>query len=104
MTRKISILFYGKKSRITKDNMVPIDIRITVNRIRVYDCSTSKLVEVTKWSPAAGKVKGNSEEARIINNYPDARQTTLNTRSLLGNPAMYGDSAGPGSFSNNTSF
>jgi hypothetical protein len=79
MTHKISILFYGKKSRTTKDDMVPIYIRITVNGIRVYDCSTSKLIEVTKWSPEAGKVKGNSEEARITNNYLDALKNKVHS-------------------------
>lgn len=56
MTHKISILFYGKKSRTTKDDMVLIYMRVTVNGMSVYDCSTSKLTEVTKWSPEAGKV------------------------------------------------
>ena len=70
MSTTLSILFYGKKSRITKDNLLPIYLRVTINGERV-ELSTQRYVHKDKWSVEMGRVKGNSEEARSVNSYLD---------------------------------
>lgn len=70
MEHRISILFYVRKSKMTKDNLSPIYIRITVNGQRL-DHSIQRYVDAVRWSAAAGRVKGNNEEARLINQYLD---------------------------------
>lgn len=70
MKHKMSILFYVKSSKASKNGLLPIYQRITINGSRI-ELSTSRTVEKTKWNTAAGKVKGNSEEARLINSHLD---------------------------------
>lgn len=70
MKHKMSILFYVKSSKASKNGLLPIYQRITINGTRI-ELSTSKFVEKSKWNTVAGKIKGNSEEARLINSYLD---------------------------------
>ena len=70
MKHKMSILFYVKSSKASKNGLLPIYQRITINGSRI-ELSTSRTVEKAKWNTAAGKVKGNSEEARLINSHLD---------------------------------
>lgn len=71
MEHRISILFYSKKKKVTKDNLVPIYMRITINGQRL-EHSIHRYVELSKWSSAIGRMKGNSNDARILNIYLDA--------------------------------
>lgn len=68
MKHKMSILFYVKSSKASKNGLLPIYQRITINGTRI-ELSTSKFVEKSKWNAAAGKIKGNSEEAKLLNSY-----------------------------------
>ena len=70
MSNKISILFHAKSSRALKNGLVPIYLRITINGERI-ELLTGKYTEKLKWIPSAGKIKGNSEETRLINSYLD---------------------------------
>ena len=70
MNAKVSILFYAKKSKAKNNSRVPIYLRITVNGKRA-EFSTGKDVEISKWSSAQNRLKGNSEEARALNKYLD---------------------------------
>jgi len=70
MQTKISILFYAKKAKATTEGLVPIYQRVTVDGQRI-ELTTKRYVDVTKWSSEAGKLKGNSEEARGLNTYLD---------------------------------
>jgi site-specific recombinase XerD len=45
-------------------------MRVTINGGR-FETSTQRYVEATKWSTSAGKMKGNTEEARSLNVYLD---------------------------------
>ncbi|MCA6422811.1 MAG: site-specific integrase [Flavobacterium sp.] len=74
MKHKMSILFYVKSSKATKNGLLPIYQRITINGTRI-ELSTSKFIEKSKWNASAGKIKGNSEEARLINSYLDVLLT-----------------------------
>ncbi|WP_396196091.1 site-specific integrase [Flavobacterium sp.] len=70
MKHKMSILFYLKSAKASKKGLYPIYQRITINGIR-FELSTSKFVDKSKWNKEAGRIKGNSEEARLINSYLD---------------------------------
>ncbi len=63
--------FFGKKTKNESDKMLSIYLRVTVNGQR-FEISTQRYVEPSKWSAAAGKAKGNSEEARAVNSYLNA--------------------------------
>src|SRR3954453_11291380 len=71
METKLSILFYSKTSKITKDGLVPIYLRVTIDGER-FEQSTQRYIALSKWSVDAGKAKGNTEEARAINYFLDA--------------------------------
>ena len=70
MEIRMSILFYGKKTKNESDKLLSIYLRVTINGDR-FEVSTQRYVETAKWSASAGKVKGNSEEARSINQHLD---------------------------------
>jgi site-specific recombinase XerD len=70
MDTKISILFYGSIARTTQNKLLPIYMRVTINRER-FETSTHRYLESNNWSAAAGKAKGNTDEMRSINNYLD---------------------------------
>ncbi|GAB3822113.1 hypothetical protein GCM10028895_25830 [Pontibacter rugosus] len=57
MDTKISILFYGRKAKTTRDNLVPIYLRVTLQGQRL-ELSTHRYVSPARWSAEAGKVKG----------------------------------------------
>src|SRR5436853_1116207 len=71
METKLSILFYSKTSKITKEGLVPIYLRVTIEGKR-FEQSTHRYVLPARWSVAACKAKGNSEEARALNYFLDA--------------------------------
>lgn len=71
MDNKISILFYSKTAKKTKENLIPIYLRLTINGKRIEQ-SINRMIELTKWSSEAGKMKGTSAGARIFNIYLDS--------------------------------
>ncbi|WP_018611739.1 site-specific integrase [Segetibacter koreensis] len=71
MEHNISILFYARTVRKTRDNLVPIYLRITINGERL-EHTTKRYVEASKWSNKAGKMKGTQAEARAFNSFLDA--------------------------------
>ncbi len=62
MEPKMTILFIGKKSRITKHELLPIYMRVIIERNR-FEVATHRHVEPTQWSSSSGKVKGKSDTA-----------------------------------------
>jgi site-specific recombinase XerD len=70
MKTKVSILFYTKRAKTAANGLVPIYTRITINGKR-FEQSTNRFVEISKWSTEGNKMKGTSEEARLINNHLD---------------------------------
>lgn len=71
MNTRLSILFYAKRAKTTKEGLVPIYMRITIEGQRI-EVSTKRYVNPQKWSAAGSYVKGTSAEARSINSYLDA--------------------------------
>ncbi|HVU84217.1 MAG TPA: site-specific integrase [Puia sp.] len=70
MENHISVLFYARNSKKNSTGLSPIYIRITVNGQRL-DQSIQRYVASNLWSTAAGRVKGNTDQARQINLYLD---------------------------------
>jgi site-specific recombinase XerD len=70
MEATISILFYLKRAKINAQGLAPIFQRITINSRRL-DNSTCKFVDPEKWNAETSKMKGTSEEARLINGHLD---------------------------------
>ena len=71
METRLSILFYGKKTMLDRSKTVSVYLRVTIDGQR-FEVSTQRYVETAKWSIQAGKMKGNSEESRSINQYLDS--------------------------------
>lgn len=76
MKVKVSVLFYIRKSKTKSSSHAPIYMRITVNGARA-EFSTGKIVEISKWHPVLTRMRGNSEEARVINNHLDILKSTV---------------------------
>ncbi len=66
MKTKITVLYYLRKSKVNGQGQMPIYQRITINNKR-FDVSTGYYVDESKWSSEGSKIKGNTEEARLIN-------------------------------------
>ncbi|MEJ7736989.1 MAG: site-specific integrase [Chitinophagaceae bacterium] len=62
MEPKMIILFIGKKSRITRHQLLPIYLRVTIEGKR-FEVATHRHVEPFEWLPSGGKVRGRSESA-----------------------------------------
>ena len=76
MKTKITVLYYLRKSKVNAQAQMPIYQRITINGQR-FDCSSGHFVDQAKWSSEASKMKGNSEEARMINSQLDLMRATV---------------------------
>ncbi|AZI20655.1 site-specific integrase [Chryseobacterium taklimakanense] len=76
MKVKVSVLFYIRKSKTKSSSHAPIYMRITVNGTRA-EFSTGKNVEISKWNRSTTRIRGNSEEARVINNHLDILKSTV---------------------------
>jgi site-specific recombinase XerD len=76
MNATISILFYLKRAKANAQGLAPIFQRITINGRRL-DNSTGKFVDPSKWHPEMSKMRGNSEEARLINGHLDNLRTKI---------------------------
>src|SRR4051794_32087263 len=70
MEHNISILFYTKKSRTLKNNLIPIYFRVTINGGRIEQ-ATGRSINISQWSSITGKVKGTHAAAKDLNNYLD---------------------------------
>ncbi len=71
MSASMNILFYAKKTKTTTEGLVPIYMRVTIDGDR-FEISTKRYVKIEQWSPQAGRMKGNHEEAKQINSLLDA--------------------------------
>ena len=71
---KLTVSFYLKKrARSNQNSVVPIYMRITIERERA-EVSTQRSCEPSHWRRGAGRLKGTREEVRSINVYLDLLQ------------------------------
>ena len=71
MKTQINHLFYLKRAKVNVNGLVPIYHRITIDGQRL-DRSTGKYINPVKWSQESCRLKGHSEEARLINGHLDS--------------------------------
>jgi site-specific recombinase XerD len=76
MKTKITLHFYAKSTKANAAGQFPIYIRITIDGKRL-EFSTKKFVEAAKWSPELSRMKGNSEDARSLNEYLDLMKSKI---------------------------
>lgn len=76
MKAKITLHIYAKTTKANAAGQLPIYIRLTVDGQR-FEFSSKKFIEKSKWSPELSKLKGNSEEARTLNNYLDLMKSKV---------------------------
>jgi site-specific recombinase XerD len=70
-----SILIWINSSR-AKNNSAELYARITVNSKRA-NISLKKKIDINTWGKAKSRVKGNSQEARIINQYIEQTKSSI---------------------------
>lgn len=66
MQNLLSVLFYIRRNKITKQGKVPIYMRVTYDGKRA-EISTMRKVELTRWNSNGNLVIGHSSEAKLIN-------------------------------------
>lgn len=71
MKAKLSILFYARRAKTTKDGLIPIYMRVTIEGERI-EFTTKRYTPPEKWSVEGNCMKGSSAESRAINSYLDA--------------------------------
>ena len=70
MCDMIKILFYARKSKTNPSGLTPIYLRVTASGQR-FQTATTRFVEIKNWSQSAGRVIGNSKEAKELNEFLD---------------------------------
>jgi hypothetical protein len=66
MEHSITVLFHTRLSRKTQNNLAPVYLRITLNQKRI-EHGINRLADLSKWLVSSGRIKGNSTEARALN-------------------------------------
>jgi len=74
-TSTFSILIWINSSR-AKDNTAELYARVTVNSKRA-NIRLKKKIDIDSWDKSKSRVKGNSQEARIINQYIEQTKSEL---------------------------
>jgi len=88
VNEKLSLLVLPKSARKSKDGSLSLDIRITVNLKRAV-ISLGQKVPENLWDQEAGRMKGNSQEARLLNN--DIEQCKVKLRQLYNSLESQGE-------------
>ena len=70
MDANITNLFYIKRAKPNSKELVPIFQRVTVDGQRI-EKSTGKYIDPEVWSGEGTKLKGKTEQARLINSHLD---------------------------------
>tara|TARA_R110002074_G_scaffold19509_2_gene62102 strand:+ start:237 stop:1487 length:1251 start_codon:yes stop_codon:yes gene_type:complete len=76
MKNTFSILFYPKQSDVDKEGESPIYMRITVNGKR-SELSIQRKIDVSRWNPKAGKIRGTTEDVKNLNRLMDAIKSKI---------------------------
>ena len=76
MKTKITLHFYAKSTKANAAGLLPIYVRLTIDGKRM-EFSTKKFIDSSKWSPEMSKMKGNTENARSLNEYLDLLKSKI---------------------------
>lgn len=78
MKENVTLHFYLRSKKATASGLLPLYVRLTVNGERL-EFSSKRFIEKAKWSEELSKMKGNTDEARSINNYLDSLKAQIFT-------------------------
>lgn len=73
MSQTFNVRFFLKKGKGTKENSVPIYVRVTTNKARA-EWSIQRTCDASKWITSIGRTSGTKEEAKSLNAYIDTIQ------------------------------
>ena len=65
MNATIKVLFYTKRAKSNSQGLIPVFLRLTIQGKRI-DKSTGKFVLPEKWNTETSRLKGNSEDSRVL--------------------------------------
>ncbi len=88
VNEKLSILVLPKSARKSKDGMLSLDVRITVNFKRAV-ISLGQKVPEKLWYQEAGRMKGSTQDARLLNNAIE--QCKVKLRHLFNSLELQGE-------------
>lgn len=76
MINRFNILFYFKKPKRHKGNLVPIYMRVSTGCLRM-EVSTNRKWDASRWNVHAGRALGKGEDARSLNAHLDTMQANI---------------------------
>jgi len=76
MKTKITLHIYARHTKANAAGHSPIYIRLTVEGKR-FEFSSKKFVDPSKWSAEMSKMKGNTDEARSLNDYLELMKSKI---------------------------
>lgn len=76
INEELSVLFWLKKTKMTKEGLIPIWVRITIKGIREEFSSGKKLL-LEDWDEDGVKAKSSCVDAKAINSYIRKTQVEL---------------------------
>ncbi|MBL1408830.1 site-specific integrase [Sphingobacterium faecale] len=82
MSSQVTVYIYARAAKANAAGQHPIYVRITIQGQRT-EFSTKKFIHPTKWDQKTMKMKGNTEEARSINNYLDSIKNKLTQTQVV---------------------
>lgn len=71
MSQSFKVLFFLKKGKGNNEKLLPIYVRLTVNGERA-EWTVQRTCDSSRWNQAIGRVNGNKEEVKELNQYLDA--------------------------------
>lgn len=76
MSQNFKVLFFLKKGRRRNEKSLPIYVRVTINGERV-EWTCQRNCDPSKWNQQTGRVIGNKDETKSLNQYLDALQANI---------------------------
>lgn len=82
MSNQVTVYIYARAAKANAAGQHPIYVRITIQGKRT-EFSTRKFIHPNKWDHQTMKMKGNTEEARSINNYLESIKNKLTQTQVI---------------------
>ena len=76
MSQNFKVLFFLKKGKRSNEKSLPIYVRVTINGERV-EWTCQRNCDPSKWNQQTGRVIGNKDETKSLNQYLDALQANI---------------------------
>lgn len=76
-----TVLFYIKRTKVLRDGMIPIYVRVTIDGQRA-EFGLHKSIKDDQWDKRKGCFKGYSKEAKKLNSYLDLVKSKIRQQSF----------------------